>query len=206
MTLVNGYVGPDDLRNSLGDDSQKLIAARLEDAINAASRAIDRYCRRKFWLDTAVTTKVFRVGCSDVAWVSDIGSTSGLVIKTDPGLDGSFNTTWTASDYQLAPLNSDIVDGSDTITPWAFWEIDAVGSYSFPVDEVRATLQVTARFGWSSIPDDVEQACLIKAAALYKRKDAPFGVANFGDFGPVRIGRQDPEVMELLAPYRRPLA
>jgi hypothetical protein len=71
------------------------------------------------------------------------------------------------------------------------------------VTESVVTLQVTARWGWSSVPIEVYEACLLKAAALYKRRDSVQGVAGFGDFGVVRIGRSDPDVIDLLGPYRR---
>ena len=88
-------------------------------------------------------------------------------------------------------------------TPFAFWVIEAIGDLEFTTHERRSTLQVTAKHGWSAVPDDVAQACILKAAALFKRKDAPFGVAGFGEFGAVRIGKEDPQVIELLQEYRR---
>jgi hypothetical protein len=44
---------------------------------------------------------------------------------------------------------------------------------------------------------------ILKAASLFKRKDAPFGVAGINDFGPVRITRTDPDVIDLLRSFRR---
>jgi hypothetical protein len=40
------------------------------------------------------------------------------------------------------------------------------------------------------------------AEETFKLKDAPFGVAGFGDFGVVRV-RENPAVARLLAPYKR---
>jgi hypothetical protein len=44
-------------------------------------------------------------------------------------------------------------------------------------------VQVTAKFGWPAVPDNVEKACIIQAVQLFKAKDAAFGVASFGDMG-----------------------
>jgi hypothetical protein len=46
---------------------------------------------------------------------------------------------------------------------------------------------------------------MLKAASLFKRKDAPFAVAGFSEFGAVRIGRNDPDVLELLGGYVNPV-
>lgn len=203
MAIVNGYCTLAELREHMGDAGTVLTTAVAERAIEAASRAIERWCGRKFWLDAGVTTRVYRPDDPYVAWVDDLGTSSGLIIKTDTTGDGSWATTWDSADYQLEPLNSNVVHGSDTITPYAWWRIHAIDDKTFPVSDSAVTLQVTGQFGWSAIPTDVEQACLIKAAALYERRNSVQGVAGFGDFGVVRIGRQDPDVGALLAPYRK---
>jgi hypothetical protein len=203
MAVVNGYATVAEVRSQFGDAGSKLDAGLLEKAINTASRGVDKHCNRRFWQDAAVTTRLFRVDAPGIAWTDDISTTTGLLVKTDQGGDGVFETTWTAgTDYQLEPLNGEIVASGDTGTPYAWWRIVAVGAKTFPLwDGVRATLQVTARFGWSAIPDEVNQATILRAVALFRRKDAPFGVAGFGDFGVHRITRVDPDVADLLAPY-----
>ncbi|HET8684780.1 MAG TPA: hypothetical protein VFM54_23345 [Micromonosporaceae bacterium] len=204
MAITNGYATLAQLREHLGDTGTTLTAAVAERAIEAASRAIDRHCGRKFWLDAAVAVRVYRPDDAYVAWVDDIGTTTGLVIKTDTTGDGGYATTWASTDYQIEPLNADVVAAGDTVTPYAWWRIVAIDRYTFPRATRRHTLQVTARFGWSAIPDDVEQACLLKAAALYERRNSVQGVAGFNGFGEVRISRfEDPDVAALVGPYVR---
>jgi hypothetical protein len=198
VAVTNGYCTVAELREHLGDDRQALNEALLERAINASSRAIDLWTGRRFWLDGTVTARSYRPDLTDVAWVDDIGSTTGLVIATDTTGDGSWATTWATTDYQLEPLNA-AVSG----TGYAWWTIGAIDRYTFPVAARRPTLRVTALHGWSAVPDGVAEACLLKAASLFKRKDAPFGVAGFGEFGAVRITRRDGDVIELLHPYVR---
>jgi hypothetical protein len=48
-----------------------------------------------------------------------------------------------------------------------------------------ATVRVTAKWGWPSVPAPVHQACLILAAETFQIKDAPLGVAGAGSFGAV---------------------
>lgn len=203
MAVINGYCTLAELREHAGDSGTTMTAAVAERAIEAASRAIDRYCGRKFWLDAAVTTRVYRPDDPYEADVFDIGSTTGLVIKTDTTGDGTWATTWDTGDYLLEPLNQDVVAVGDTVTPYAWWRIVAVDEKTFPVSVRRTTLQVTAKHGWSAIPDDVQEACLLLSARYYKRRGSPEGVSGFGEYGAVRLARTDPDVMALLAPYTK---
>ena len=134
----------------------------------------------------------------------DIADTTGLVVKTDPAGDGSFSQTWTSgTDFQLEPLNGGVAAGGDTAAPYAFWEIVAIGALLFPVfGSGRAGLQVTTKFGWSAIADEVNQASTLKAANVIHRRDAPFGVLAQPDIGVVRISRRgDPDVVDFLEPF-----
>lgn len=194
MAVTNGYTTVIDLRDELGDTGNNLPVTQLERAINTTSRAIDKYCGRRFWQDATVKTRTYRPTESDIAWVDDISTTTGLVIKTDTSGDGSWSTTWASDDYELWPDNADMDDAE-----YAWWKIIAIDDQSFITSSRRKSLQVTAKFGWSGIPDEIERACLLKAVSLFKRKDAPFGVAGFGEFGAVRITRKDPDVIELLS-------
>jgi hypothetical protein len=74
----------------------------------------------------------------------------------------------------------------------------------WPAYCVRRAVQITALWGWSAVPDPVKQATLIIAAEQWKLKDAPFGVAGFGEFGPIRV-RDNPMAASLLARYRHPV-
>lgn len=198
MILTNPYCQGLELRSHLGDSGERLDSDSIDKAISASSRAIDKWCGRRFWQDGSVVARVYQPEDPYVAWVDDISTTTGLVIKTDTAGDGTYATTWASTDYQLEPLNANLTDAA-----YAWWRIVAIDRYTYPSSARRPTLQVTAKFGWSAIPDEVTEACLLKAASLFKRKDAPFGIAGFGDFGAVRIGRADPDVIDLLGPYRR---
>lgn len=203
MAVVNGYCTTQDVRDHLGDPDTKLTTALLEKAINAASRAIDRHCGRRFWQDSSTVERTYIVGHPSYAFVDDISTRTGVVVKT--GTDGAtFPTTLTVgTDYILEPRNADKF-ASATFGAYAFWQVRLVGSQTFVTDSTRATLAVTARYGWSAVPDDVVEACILKAASLFKRKDAPFGVAGFGEFGAVRIARSDIDVVSLLEQYQLP--
>lgn len=201
MPITNGYCTVKEVQAQLGDTDGKLSVPLLEQAITATSRAIDQHCGRRFWQDATVQVRVYRPLDAWSVVVDDISTTTGLVVATDTGHDGTYATAWDAADYQLEPLNADADGGA-----YAWTQVAAVGSLRFPCQGYpsrhrrRPAVRVTARFGWSAIPDDVNEAAILKAVSLFRRKDAPFGVAGFGDFGAVRI-RRDPDVEALLAPY-----
>ena len=120
-------------------------------------------------------------------------------MKIDSDADGSFETTLTIStDFVLAPLNA-----ADNVPVWPYTEIRLVANYSFPQSyRGRPGVQVTAKFGWPAVPDDITRACLLYARDLHKSKDAVFNVAGINQFGALRIG-QNATVMALLSPYTK---
>lgn len=196
MTITNGYATLQELRDQFGDSNSQLPQTDLERAISATSRAIDRHCGRRFWQDPTAQAKRYRPGDCDAVWVDDISTTVGLVIATDSDDDGVYEETWASTDYELEPLDADTES-----TAYAWWRIVAVGDYRFPTYGRRASLQVTAKFGWSAIPEQVNQACILRAAAIFKRKEAVFGTVGLNGFGEVRITRKDPDVVDLLTPF-----
>jgi len=172
----------------------------IDDALDAVSRDIDGHCNRKFWVDDAVSARIYYPDCRRMTEIDDFSTTIGLVIKTDTGGNGTYATTWASTDYELSPLNG-IVDGE---TGWPFRRIKAVGALEFPIyltEYQRAPLQVTAKWGWAAVPSPVKQACLILGEATFKAKDAAFGVAGFDGIGVVRV-RDNPMAERKLRKYR----
>lgn len=195
MALVNPYCSEQQFREQFDDDSSVLPTAVVERAINATSRAIEKFTGRKFWTAEDPLTFTYRPDESDLAWIRDINSREDIVIRTDSAGDGTYATTWTADDYELGPDADADVDGD----AYAWWRIHAVGTLRFPTVGQYRPLEVTALPGWSEIPANVEQACIIRSAAIFKRRESMSGVAGFDGFGAVRISRQrDPDVAALL--------
>jgi hypothetical protein len=168
----------------------------LEMAIESGSRAIDGYTNRSFSpLGTA--TRVFTPNDYLVVEIDDLITLTDLKTKSDD--DSTFDTTWSADDYQLEPLNGR-VDG----LPTSYTHIRAVGDYLFSQWDGEATVQVTGTWGWSAVPIAVTQACVIQSSRIYKRLDSPLGVAGISDIGIMRVSNQlDPDVAQLVSPYRR---
>jgi hypothetical protein len=193
MAITNGYCTLAELKASL-DITDAIDDGILERAITSASRTIDRYCARNFYKVTA--TRLYAPRESYVCDIDDLGSLTTL--RTTDDDTQTYDLTWSASDYQLEPLNG-IVDGM----PTPFTRIRAIGDYTFQTLDGEASVQVTGVFGFNSIPDEVSYATIIQASKLYTRKDSPLGVIS-GEYGAMRVGvRLDPQVTELVDAWRR---
>jgi hypothetical protein len=174
----------------------------IDNCVGAASRLIDGYCNRKFWQSGTAEARVFQAEDSFYCSIDDIAGTA-LTLKSSTQADGTFDLTWKVSDYQLEPLNGNL----DGLT-WSYDKIRAVGDYLFPTVNAnygeQALVQVTAIFGWPSVPEPVTQATIIQASRIFKRYDSPLGVVGFGDLGQIRVSRYlDPDMAQLVEPYRR---
>jgi hypothetical protein len=195
MAITQGYASLNQVKAALRI-TDTVDDTLLEMAIESGSRAIDGYTNRSFSaLGTA--TRVFTPNDYLVVEIEDLITLLDLKTKSDD--DSTFDTTWSADDYQLEPLNGR-VDG----LPTSYTHIRAVGDYLFSQWDGEATVQVTGTWGWSAVPIAVTQACVIQSSRIYKRLDSPLGVAGISDIGIMRVSNQlDPDVAQLVSPYRR---
>lgn len=163
---------------------------------SAASSLIDTYCQRSFGTVTGV--RYFAPHDNWLLAIDDLAGTA-ITVETTSVSDQVYDVTWKTSDYQLEPLNG-IAEGAE----WAYTRVRAVGDYMWPTAYGEQTVRITGTWGWPTIPPVVTQAAVIEAGRLYRRLDAPLGVAGFGDIGAIRVSTKlDPDVQQLLAPYVR---
>ena len=202
MAIVNGYATLAEVK-AAARITDSIDDSLLETAIESSSRDIDAYTERVFFSSGA--TAIARVYIpQDIYLVETDDIISVTTIKSDSGGNGTFDVTWAATDYQLEPLNG-LAGGISTPTT----RIRAIGDYLWPVYEPRnvnsnqASVQVTGVFGFASIPSAIKQATILASLRAYKRYESPTGVLGFSDMGVVRVGRLDPDVERLVAPYRK---
>ena len=200
---ITTYCTVEELKDEIGGATATTEDAKLQRAINAASRQIDGYCGQRFYMDLSLTTRYFTaedgiVDLSDYDF-GGIATTTGLIVATDDADTLTYGTTWATTDYRLLPLSA-AADGA----PYTQLGTSPVGVYSWPV--TAGSVKITAKFGWPTVPADVNKACLIQAGQLYKAKDAAFGIASFGAEGAgMRVtGSINPIAKGLLAAYRKP--
>jgi hypothetical protein len=204
VTITNGYTDLATLREELGNyiSADTGDDAKLGRAIEAASRQIDGYCGRKFWVDSTEADRQFWAESGRLCYVDDISTVTNLAVKIDEDANGSFERTLTiTTDFILLPANA-----ADMVPVRPYTEIILADNYTFPMpSNGRPGVQVTAKFGWPAVPDDVKKACLIQAADLFKAKDAPFGMAGSDQMGQLRVTSSIHRFAQaLLAPYRKP--
>lgn len=197
MTITNGYITLAGLKNYLKiDDSVE--DALLEQIIESASRSIDRIANRRFYLDANVSARTYRPIGNLRVIIDDVGTTTGLVLKTDPDANGVYQTTFTLnSDYIVEPTNA-LAKGK----PITYLTIVGPTALSLPVN-YWPQVEVTARWGWPAVPDDIEQATYILSADLYKRKDSIGGVLGLSELGAIRMSPLGRDIAAIVKAYRR---
>lgn len=206
MAITNGYTTLNNQKTflSITDSSDDAL---LENLIESASRSIDRIANRRFYADAAASARTYRAYSDIYTFVDDISSTSGLIVQTDDDGDGTFETTLTINtDFLVEPFTA-IAKGRP-IT-----QLTIVNTaVSFPIfpglfsNGLRPGVQVTAKWGWPSVPDDIEVATQILTADLYKRKDSPGGVLGLGDLGAIRMSPLGRDVTAMVRAYKREVA
>lgn len=198
MTITNGYATLQTVKNALiipldEYDQDTFIEASIE----SVSRLIDEYTGRRFYATTE--TRYYSATDSDLVYVDDLLTVTTL--KTDDNEDGTFEITWTTSDYHLMPFNA-----ATNVKPYTWIETSGYGDYSFPVG-VKKGIEIAGSFGYcttANMPKPVAEACKIQSIRLFKRKNAPFGVIGGGEMQEsMIIPELDPDVKFLLSAYLR---
>jgi hypothetical protein len=144
-------------------------------------------------------------------------TTTGLAVAYDSAGDQTYATVVT--DYLLRPLNA-AADGQ----PWTELAVHSGAAFGFdgfvdgylagPYDAIpygrlhaprEDALRVTARWGWSGIPDPIRQACLAAGLAAAVPAGLPAGVAGSPEAGSELrlLSKLDPDVMVAVRPYKR---
>lgn len=205
MSITNGYATLAGLRARLGITGVSDTAddAVLEAVIESVSRAIDDYTGRRFY--AATQTRYFTPESGRRLMVDDLLSVTTL--KTDDDADGTYETTWAATDYALAPYNAQLES-----VPQPYWRIEVTpyGVYWFPAG-VQRGVQIVGSWGFSATtPDVIEQACLFQAAHEFRSQQMPLGVSGTGSLrvsdefaNDVRLTGLHPVTRRLLETYRR---
>ena len=197
MAITNGYITLAGLKTYLKIDDA-VEDTLLEQIVESASRSIDRIANRRFYLDSTASARTYRPIGNLRVITDDIGSTSGLILKTDPDANGNYQTTFTLNtDYIVEPTNALAKN-----RPVNYLTIVGPTAMSLPVN-YWPQVQVTARWGWPSVPDDIEQATYILSADLYKRKDSIGGVLGLSELGAIRMSPLGRDIAAMVRAYKR---
>lgn len=196
MPIANGYCSLAELKARLTiETADTQDDAILEACIEGASRQIDRFTGTRFYVvsETRTFTAMdpLRLAIDDATAVS--------AVVQDLNLDRTFSDVLTqATTWELLPSNAALVG-----VPYQQIAILPQAPKTFVT--YPRSVRVTGSFGYSSTtPPAVKQAALLLSAALFRRKDAPFGVAGGGEVGQaIQLQAIDPQARVLLSPFRR---
>lgn len=197
--------------------------ATLAAEITAASRAIDRWTRRgdnAFVATTATRYYDIPVAAFGPPRQSSyrqsfvVDQVSGVYlpnyqqpvldldpllavtsVATDTAADGTYATTWAATDYDLLPLNA-AADGQ----PYRHIRPRLGGKQYLPVGP--GMLRIVGSWGEAAtVPPVINRVCLLQAFRMFRRNDSPYGVINelvSAEGGAVRVPTLDPDIKRLL--------
>ncbi len=196
MAITNGYCTLAELKASL-NITDSVDDTALEAAITAASRMIDDYTERFFYVNGSVGSPVTRyytaldpytINVDDITTVSEIA--------TDDNFDFTYGTVFTTTDFMVEPINN-------PIKGFPYNRLLAIGSYIFPYQLPQA-VRVKGVWGFTAVPAEVNMATLIQSSRLFGRRQSPFGIAGSPEMGTVRLySRLDADVEVLLRPFRK---
>jgi hypothetical protein len=193
--MANLYAQLDDLKSLLRIPASDTVDdAQLTRSIEAASRRIDGVCDRIFFQEPTVSARVYDATNLASVSIDDVSTLDGFVVKVDDGFD--YATTLVLDvDFRVEPLNN----LSKGLPVYRLVSLSGI----FPRSTVRPGVQVTARWGFPSVPTAITEATLLMAGRLFKRGDSLLGVAGFTDMGVITVRGVDPDVDHLIQPFRR---
>jgi hypothetical protein len=194
MAIANGYASLSQIK-AAARITDAVDDSLLEMAVESASRMIDAECDRNFYT-SGTATRDFTP--NDLYTVDTDDLTTIVSVKLDDTGDLTFPITLAVTDFQTEPLNQR-VSGN----PYPIYRLRMIGDYLLPIWGNQATVRIQGVYGFTPLPIQVTQACIIQASRIFKRLDSPLGVAGFGDMGAIRVGKVDPDVAMLIRPFKK---
>lgn len=152
MAVTDAYADAEtyrDLANKTDDSEDPEI---LED-LTAVSRWLEKKLGRFFTKDAAAVARVYYPEAYGRSLIVNDLAAAPTSIKVDEDLDGLFTdeTAFAATDYELRPLNAD--KGPE---PRPYTEIWLPEWTTQNLWRPKYKVEVTAQFGWPSVPKPIE--------------------------------------------------
>jgi hypothetical protein len=194
MAITNGYATLAQIKAATRI-TDAIDDSLLEMAVESASRMIDAECDRNFY-SSGTATRDYVPNDSYVVDTDDL--TEIVSVKLDDDGDGSFGITLATSDFQTEPLNQRVSGNA-----YPIYRLRMIGDYLLPIWAKQATVRIEGVFGFTPLPVQITQACVIQSSRIYKRLDSPLGVLGMNELGVVRVGKVDPDVAQLIRPFKK---
>ena len=180
------YLTVDDFKQWARDEVQaddELIGA----AILAAQQQLDNACARRFAVASGSSARVYAPDLSDILIIDDCTAISSVVEN---------GSTLAGTVYQAEPLNN-LSPGGETVP---YNKIRRLSGCWYR-NGGKATITVTATWGWAAVPYQIVEACKIVTKANIEVRDARFGLAAVLENGVGVSPREVTTVKQAIAQY-----
>jgi len=182
------YVTQAEFDAYVSDERGAATAPLRAGALLAAERAVSEFCARSFAAAGAsATARLYAPSGIDALRIHDCTEVTNIAVS---------GTTLASTTYQLEPY---AVSWSGASEPYQqVRRLDNVWTVSTPG---KATITVTAKWGWAAVPAEVAEATKIIGKDILQQRHTVGNIAAVGDFGgSVRLNTY---VRQLLGPLRR---
>ena len=143
---MNAYTTIDAVKSpSILDIQHNREDDRILAVIESASRQIDGFCRRNFYV--VDETRTLDCDNPDTLFTPDLISVDANGLETDESGDGAFETVWQNADFDLHPPNATPDGGGDSARPYMAVRVARGSSLRFPVGRRRA--RIAGRWGFN---------------------------------------------------------
>jgi hypothetical protein len=158
-TVRGGAAGTD-----IADD------AVIDSLLETVSRFIDNETGRHFWAGTTDDVRYYTPEESGFLFIDDL-SALPTTVKTDSAYNRAYSTTIATTDLDFEPVNA-LLDGQ----PFTMIEIAPHASEYFPI--TRKGVEITGKFGFPSVPDDIKGATLGIVLNIYQGRSGQSSAGN----------------------------
>jgi hypothetical protein len=200
MAITNGYTSRKVYKDRFYDEGQGDTKddEAIDAVIEAVSRFIDEECWQRFYTTASDETRYYTAE-KRYTLILPEPLVSVNTLKTDDDGDRTYENTWAVTDYDKMPYNATL-NGK----PFTWLETTPNGDYSFPIGVAKG-VEISGKFGWSTAPPGIVEACLLGSHRLMARRNSPLGVSGAASMGELVMQvptlKADPDFMGLLQPY-----
>jgi hypothetical protein len=195
MAITDAYATAATYRGLISKSDTAEDAEILTD-LTAISRYIERRLGRWFTVDASAVARVYETTLLSnqpkSLFIDDLVTLTS--IKVDEDDDGSFadESAWASTDYELLPRNA--ADGPEP-GPYTQIHIPRWSSKNLWGDH---RVEITATFGWPSVPSAIEQACVQLTGILRLETPRATRSVNVGAETVLETSRQAQEIVTAL--------
>ena len=162
----------------------------MSEALDTAEAMLDNACGRRFQIASGSSARLYIPDGTTLLAIDDCTSVTS-VVENDAVIP--------AISYQLEPLNN--LSQAGATVPYD--TIRRLSDLPWYTDSGRATVSVTATWGWAAIPAPIKQACMILGKDIASNRDVRFGLVAVSEAGGVGT-RENAVVRRAIEDYSSP--